>query len=277
MTRRIAWICIAALSLWSCDSDGSGSAGGLGEAGRGGAAGAGGEAGAGGVGGAGGSGATAGSGGTAGAGGSSGSGGGAGIGGTGGTGPDSGFDVGRSILVDFGDQPAAPAPWGVLGVTNSSFLRLPILDDEGAATNLQFAVDPVFVGLSAGGIEDNTLGLPSEVSVDYFFTGDFAGHDMALNTPADVIFIGLDPTSTYDLSLFCSASTNDGGQGYLGAYTVAGVTKELDASFNDDELVSFEGVSPTPEGNLTLRIEVSPNGSARFAVINALELTNVGP
>jgi len=182
--------------------------------------------------------------------------------------------VGRTASIDFGDV-AGAGPWNSISDTIGA--AVDVVDDMGTVTQVD-VVTSAFTGKNTEGVGANTLGYPQEVSGDTFWQGSFTDHADALTVPPGVVVIsGLDPASTYDLVMMGSRTGNDGGLFRLTRYTIDGVSQDLEASDNASEVVTFSGVSPNGNGDITLTVEVSPAGTGKFAYINLLEITNAGP
>ncbi len=182
--------------------------------------------------------------------------------------------AGESLFIDFGgDTRTTPGNWNnfTAFLTGSSLVN--VIDDSGATTTIDVTLTDGFSGVNSAGNATNTLGYPTTATSDSFYTGSFDGHTAALENRAQVTFSGLDPALDYDLALFSSRTGTDGGIGRLSRYTVDGQVIESDVSDNTSNELVFSGVSPALDGTLTLDVEVSPNGTGRFAYLGQLKLT----
>ncbi|TWT95183.1 hypothetical protein Pla108_33260 [Botrimarina colliarenosi] len=182
--------------------------------------------------------------------------------------------AGGGILIDFGgtDRPTA-APWNNFNefLTGSSLIN--VLDDSGATTSIDVTLTDGFSGVNSAGSAGNTLGYPTTATSDSFYTGSFDGHEAALPNRAQVTISGLDPSLVYDLALFSSRTGTDSGMGRLTRYTVDGQWIDFDVSDNTGTEVLFASVPAAGDGTLTLDVEVSPDGTGRFAYLGQLKLT----
>jgi hypothetical protein len=182
--------------------------------------------------------------------------------------------AGDSLFIDFGgDTRTTPGNWNnfTAFVTGSSLVN--VIDDSGTTTSIDVTLTDGFSGVNLAGNATNTLGYPTTSTSDSFYTGSFDGHAAALPNRAQVTFSGLDPALEYDLALFSSRTGNDGGIGRLSRYTVDGQVIEFDASDNTSQEVLFSAVTAALDGTLTLDVEVSPNGTGRFAYLGQVKLT----
>ncbi|WP_154223377.1 hypothetical protein [Marinicella rhabdoformis] len=182
------------------------------------------------------------------------------------------FEVGRSLAVDFGGTDSISAlPWN--NITNVNGASNNLLDDLSINTTINISITDGFNGSNQGGIAANGIGYPGTVSVDNMWLGSFDGHAAGLLESATVVISGLDETATYDLELFASRTGNDGGLGRLTRYTIGGDHQDLEASDNTINTVSFNGLSGNNQ--IELHITVSPDGTGRFAYLNAFILSRV--
>jgi len=149
----------------------------------------------------------------------------------------------------------------------------PIATSEGLETSV-IATAWGFSGVQEGGLADNTLGLPGDVSRDSLWVGTFDGHAAALGMEARVVVRGLEE-GPYRIELFASRSGTDGGRGRLTRYRIGGVIRDLDVADNTSRTAVFEPVAPDERGEVVIRIAVSPEGGARFAYLGALRLTRL--
>lgn len=181
---------------------------------------------------------------------------------------------GAEILIDFGgDNRPTASPWNNFTeyLTGSSVINL--VDDSGTTTSVDATLTDGFSGVNSAGNSSNTLGYPTTATSDSLYTGSFDGHVAALENRAQVTISGLDPSLQYDLALFSSRTGTDSGMGRLTRYTVDGQTIDFDVSDNTDTEVLFESLAVATDGTLTLDVEVSPDGTGRFAYLGQLKLT----
>jgi hypothetical protein len=181
---------------------------------------------------------------------------------------------GETIWIDFGgDNRNTPGNWNNFHafVTGSSLVN--VIDGSGQTTSVDVTLTDGFSGVNSAGSASNTLGYPTTATSDSLYTGSFDGHAAALLNRAEVTISDLDPSLLYDIAMFSSRTGNDGGQGRLTRYTVDGEWIDFDVSDNTGTEVIFAGVSPAPDGTLTIGVEVSPDGTGRFGYLGVLKLT----
>ena len=182
------------------------------------------------------------------------------------------FEVGRTVAVDFGHSGGvSPSPWNNITSVNGSAGN--VLDDLAVNTTVSLSITDSFNGTNQGGLAANDMGFPSTVSEDNFWLGSFDGHAAALLESATVVISGLDAAATYDLELVASRSGNDGGLGRLTRYSINGNHQDLEASDNTANSVNFTGLTGSQQ--IELHINVSPDGTGRFAYLSALVLSRV--
>lgn len=182
-----------------------------------------------------------------------------------------GLVAGEAVLIDFGSQPSFEPGWNNLDdATSSRQDNLRTIEDQ--ASTLDVAVTVNFGGVNSNGLGENDLGYPTEATTDSFFAGSFDDHADGLLNPGQITVQGLDPAGQYDLLIFSSRTGDDGGRGRLTRYTVDGQFEDLEVADNAAEHVRFDNVYPTPNGELTIDVAVSPAGRSRFAYIGVLEL-----
>ena len=149
----------------------------------------------------------------------------------------------------------------------------PIATVDGADTSV-LATAWGFSGVQEGGLADNTLGLPADVSRDTLWVGSFDGHAAARTMEARVVLRGLD-AGPHRLELFASRTGSDGTSGRLTRYRIGAQTRDLDVANNASRTAVFEAVAPDERGEVVIHIGVSPEGAARFAYLGALWITRL--
>ena len=179
------------------------------------------------------------------------------------------LESGSHVAVDVGSAAATTAPpWNnlisIAGGTGN------LLDEQSRPTTVQVSITDGFTGTNQNGIPTNTLNIPETVTEDNFWVGSFDGHAAALLESATVSISGLNPAATYDLELFASRSGNDGGNNRLTRYTVGGDVQDLEVSDNTDTSIIFADL--TGADTIELTIQVSPNGTTRFAYLGGMRL-----
>ena len=88
---------------------------------------------------------------------------------------------------------------------------------------------------------------------------------------ANVAIGGLPPGS-YTLHLYASRSGDDSGNFRLTRYTVAGVAQDLEVSDNTSTRIEYV-VAPDADGSVSIDVQVSPEGTSRFAYLGVVEIT----
>ncbi len=181
---------------------------------------------------------------------------------------------GETIWIDFGgDNRNTSGNWNNFNefITGNSLVN--VIDGAGQTTSVDVTLTDGFSGVNSAGSATNTLGYPTTATSDSLYTGSFDGHAAALLNRAQVTFSDLDPNLVYDLAMFSSRTGNDGGLGRLTRYTVGGEWIDFDPTDNTSVEVVFAGISPAPDGTLTIDVEVSPDGTGRFGYLGSLKLT----
>jgi len=182
------------------------------------------------------------------------------------------LEVGRSIQVDLGvSSGSTPEPWNNLTSTSGGINLA--LDDQSTKTTISFSIIDAFNSTNQDGIGTNDLGLPETVTADSFWVGSFDGHKAGLLESATVTVSGLDPQATYDLELFASRSGDDSGRFRLTRYTVNGNSLDLEVSDNTTNTIVFENL--TGQETIDLHVNLSPDGTGRFAYLGGLILQRV--
>jgi len=180
-----------------------------------------------------------------------------------------GFGVDRTVEVDFG----VLVTDGLNSVTNClTGGASALVDTRGDLTDVAVRITRGFTGSNENGVPSNALGWPATVSEDVCWVGSFDSHALARLERATVTLSNLDP-GRYLLVLFASREGDDNGAGRLTRYTVGGRSADLEASDNTSGVAVFDALVPDSNGDLTVDVSVSPEGSARFGYLGALTLT----
>ncbi len=181
------------------------------------------------------------------------------------------FPVGAVLRIDLGPTTTSDPGWNNL--TSSTGKLIGPITTSGMATSVTVTITDSFSGANTSGRPDNTLGWPASVSSDTLWVGSFDGHALALGNKGQVS-IGALPAGTYTVSLFGSRKGKDGAMDRLTRYTVAGATKDLEATDNRSDVATFTGVKVGgAQTTLAIDVAVSPVGTGRFAYLNELEIT----
>ncbi len=179
--------------------------------------------------------------------------------------------TGETIRIDFGEVLTSEHGWNVLSTANGSLGSLVTVENERRRVGV--AVTDGFEGANESGLEANELGWPGSVSVDVLWTGSFAGHEAAYASPAELTIHGLEPGAIHWLELFASRAGDDSGAGRLTRYIVGSEWRDLEVASNTNQVAVFDELRSSADGDLVVRVEVSPAGASRFAYIGALILS----
>ncbi|MEZ4253820.1 MAG: hypothetical protein R3B99_36915 [Polyangiales bacterium] len=177
-----------------------------------------------------------------------------------------GIEVGDALRIDFG--PTSVAGWPSHDALEGS--SGPLLDSTGMPTTARVRTVG-FTGTQTGGVAENTLGLPAEVSTDTLWVGSFDGHEAALALEGEVMLEGL-PEGMYTLTLFASRTGDDGGRGRLTRYALGEREVDLEVADNAERTAVFDEVVPDASGRVRVRVLVSPDGAGRFGYVGSLSL-----
>ncbi|MEN0021225.1 MAG: hypothetical protein AAF747_10110 [Planctomycetota bacterium] len=156
-----------------------------------------------------------------------------------------------------------------------------LTDTTGAATGIALTVANPFFDIGEAsplGSEspsgDAAIFVPEATDTFHFgHTGPFAGEES--NPLSVVTFGGLDPTFTYDFTIFASRQiVNDLRETQYtleGSNTLSGV---LEPANNNTDVLRLIGASPDANGELSLSVEAGPanNNGLQFYYINALAI-----
>ncbi len=178
--------------------------------------------------------------------------------------------VNREVRIDFGSSAApTPNPWNNINSISGGLSNL--IDDLEQASTINVSITSSFTGTNQNGIGPNQLNIPESVTSDNFWVGSFDGHVEALLETATVLIAGLETNATYSIEIFASRSGDDGGNGRLTQYTLNNQSQDLEVSDNTANSIIFNGL--TGSESQTLSVQVSSDGSARFAYLGGLIIT----
>ncbi|CAM2064868.1 Esterase PHB depolymerase [Sulfidibacter corallicola] len=142
---------------------------------------------------------------------------------------------------------------------------------NGTPTALSLYFPEGFLGHFGSGTTGGVL-VPDSAGFDGMFMGSRNGHDEALGLSAPMVIGGLTPGATYEIAIYGSANGTDGNRGRLNRYTIGNEWRDLDTADNTDREAIFEEVTADAAGKITVYVGVSPEGSARYAQVNALRI-----
>lgn len=186
------------------------------------------------------------------------------------------FEVGETILIDFGDTSNATTEPGWNNVTLNTSRLDDLVERSGEQSSISFVRVSDFSGANTSGSFQNEFGYPGSASKDSLWSGVVGGtHEEALLEQASIALQGLDPQGAYKIMVFASRVGADTGFGRLGRYQIGAEMHDFEATDNQDMHVVFERVVPEMDGSVTLTVNVSPDGGSRFAYINTLEVVRI--
>lgn len=188
------------------------------------------------------------------------------------------------VFVDFGDSgQTTPGNYNNIIVNPPATLSVAsAVASDGSPTGIGIDVSGFFNGSNFSG-PTSPSGAAGAIFPGSATRDNGFGHALAFGTNpltpmGQVFFTGLDPSSTYDFTIF--ASRQGATDNRETKYTVQGVNVGgalLNTSNNVSEVVDILSMQPTPSGSLTLSIEPGPNNNnaSRFWYIGALRMTAV--
>jgi len=172
--------------------------------------------------------------------------------------------VDDAIYVDFGSSAnATSGNWNNMTSTYGTIENA--ITDSGAVTNIGFALPDRFNGVNENGTQapDPALGFPVEATRDSFYANDVEYSGLTEPT-AQLVISGLDPTASYELTLFCSRM--DVGDVRQTQYAISGdgglqETLYLDPANNVDTAVYSQPIRPTASGEIIIDIQKGPQNN----------------
>ncbi|MCB9617930.1 MAG: hypothetical protein H6724_00605 [Sandaracinus sp.] len=177
-----------------------------------------------------------------------------------------GIDVGDALRVDFG--PTSVAGWPAHDTLEGS--SGPLLDSTGMPTTARVRTVG-FTGTQTGGVAENTLGLPAEVSTDTLWVGSFDGHEAALALEGEVVLEGSPRGLVHAHALRVAHRRRQRPRGRLVArYALGEREVDLEVADNADRTAVFDDVVPDASGRVRVRVLVSPDGAGRFGYVGSL-------
>lgn len=186
--------------------------------------------------------------------------------------PDA-FEVGDHIAIDFGPDNTSTSEAGWNNVSRDTARIEALVDQADEPTRISFEMTALFSGMNTSGTSMNTVGFPASASQDSIWSGVLDGtHEQAIMNQGAVKLLGLDPQGVYEVLLFGSRMGMDGELGRLGRYQIAAQVQDFDVTDNEDMFVVFERVTPTPQGEIELTINVSPEGTSRYSYLGAMKV-----
>ncbi len=185
---------------------------------------------------------------------------------------------GSRFLFDFGNASATTSPdsnglhWNsFVNVTGAGKQSTKSVDSTGDQQALSLSILDPFSGGQTGGIDNNTL-YPGTAQVDTWWSGN-NDDNLAKDEQAEILLEGFPENAYCDLTFFASRTGNDGGRNRVSRYTIGGQFVDLDATDNTSNTATLTDVYTGPEGEILIKVHVSPDSSSRYAYIGVLDLT----
>lgn len=181
----------------------------------------------------------------------------------------------ETLLFDFGWNHRQPngTTWNNISIDPSYPIQVltGLLNSDGAPRQVGLAINDGFEGMDDEGTSTGEL-YPSQVTADYWWTGREEGHEAALTHPASIVLSQLPTDQSFRLRFFAAKSGTDGSLDRMTQFTVNGQSVDLDATDNGGDFATLPRMVADNEGNLEITVAPSPNGTGRYAYLNAMEL-----
>ena len=182
----------------------------------------------------------------------------------------SSFELKKPVFVDFG-QRVAGTPFYLFDRPTDA-PRYDLTDQDGTNTGYAMSITSRFSGENQSGTFTNLLGLPGEVTVDAFWSN----RD---NPESQVTLYRLNPSQLYQFHFF--GSRNGVSDNRETTYTVRGLNEgsgSLNASNNNSEVVTVNGIQPYPDGTVDVVVTAGPNNDNgdKYYYINAMFISPDG-
>jgi hypothetical protein len=180
---------------------------------------------------------------------------------------ETGIDTGglcsiRTYLIDFGSASSTQTTGNWNNMTNplTPSSMTDIIDNTGATSSIDLAITNRFTTFGALGVNTTTGIYPQNVVLDYFYVQN--------GSTSTIKFSSLGSNKTYNFKFFASRA----GTGTRNSeFIINGTSVVLSAMNNSNNVVSINGVSPDINGEISVTIR--PEGSATYAYLNAVEVT----
>ncbi len=169
------------------------------------------------------------------------------------------------VYLDFGIN-ISGTPWNNMSSYNSGKLA-DLLDGQGTPTGINIELTDAFSGDNTLGPENNTLGLPAQVSNDAFWGS------ATDNVSGGFTISRLNKAQRYNFSIY--GSRKDVSDNRETAYIISGAnegTGYLNASGNVSRSVTIENIKPKDDGTITVRVTAGQNNNngLRYYYINSI-------
>lgn len=176
------------------------------------------------------------------------------------------FDPNHKIYVNFGYSSDAPSPWNnfMFSWPGSGASLSNLVNDQGFELDVEVSLESSWSGIGISG------GMPNGAYIDearqsYFYSDQ---------TPETIRVSGLSQDAVYNFEFL--ASRNKSGDRTT-IFEINGETVQVQAAYNEDELVSINGVSPDENGEVLILVRnaVYAGGSYSVAYLNAMVIEAV--
>jgi hypothetical protein len=168
----------------------------------------------------------------------------------------------RTYLIDFGlsSSQQTTLNWNNITTATASSTIIDIMDDSGLTSSIDLIILNRFTSTGATGVDTVSGVYPRNVVLDYFY--------VANGSYSTVKFSGLSLDKIYDFKFFASRS----GTGTRNSeFIINNNNVVLNAMNNTNNTVSIDDITPDVNGEILITIQ--PEGSATYAYLNAIELT----
>ena len=187
------------------------------------------------------------------------------------------FVVGDAIHIDFGaGSTTSEGNWN--NMTSAAGTIENAITDSGSVTAIDFAMVDRYNGVNESGTTepDEALGLPASATRDSFYGNDVVWGGL-IEPTAQLVISGLDPSTSYQLTFFCSRM--GAGDNRQTEYAISGdgglvETLYLDPAENTDTDVTSKAIRPNANGEIIIDMQKGPdnNNSYGFFYLGALTL-----
>jgi hypothetical protein len=110
------------------------------------------------------------------------------------------------------------------------------------------------------------------VSRDYLLAGSATSHADALTKPGQVTITGLTASALYTLEMYGSAVQSGTSSEFSTNYKAGGKTVTYLPLNNSVGVANLVGVMSDSTGKIVLDVAVTPNGTAKYAVLGGLRI-----
>jgi len=172
-----------------------------------------------------------------------------------------------STYINFTDTTLAPRPWtNMSGIPFAGTVLSNLRDDSNTPTGISITLQDGFQGnVKVGNNPNNgTTVYPASVLQSGFFSSGTGTSRLLIQ--------GLSVSKRYNFVLFNSYNA---GSKCLTNFTLNGQTLSLDAAYNSNKTVQFDGVAPDASGTVTITVQKAAGQD--YAMINSLVIQAYDP